>query len=609
MTPAAATCAFVANALTCTGTQGIRPDPAVAGINTATLPKQVALTYSAEIGPSAAGALTNVAEVRPNATDPAETIPLGAPNTNNRSSKTISLTGVASLGNFVWVDSNGNGTQDPGEPGVAGVTVSLFDSANNLVGTTTTDGNGLYQFTGLAPNASFTVSLNNPANFATGGPLAGYALTTPNVGNDATDSDAVRVAGVPTITGATTGAAGSDTPTYDFGFVPPASLGDRVWIDSNRNGVQDAGELGASGVTVTLYDGNGNPLRSTTTDGNGNYLFTGLTPGVPYSVGFSNLPAGYVFSPADAGGDDTVDSDANPATGRTAPITLGPGEVRLTVDAGINQPVIAPVSIGNFVWVDSNGNGIQDAGELGVAGVTVTVVRVDGAPVTDPSGAPVATTTTTDGNGLYGFANLAPGQYRVTFSNLPVGLQPTITNAPGSTTGNDSNGLTATSTVLTAGQSDLTLDLGLVAPPPASVGGVQGSVFLDTNRGGTRDPGEPPVATGTTVQLINPITGAVIATTTTDASGNYVFTGVPPGTYDVRPIAPPGTTATTPSVQRVSVVSGVTTTAPIIGYAVPEPIPALSTWMLMLMAALMALLAGAAATSSRRNRRQAGNAM
>ncbi len=604
VTPAAATCAFAANALTCTGTQGIRPDPVVAGINTASLPKQVALTYSAEIGPSAAGALTNVAEVRPNATDPAETIPLAAPATNNRSSKTISLAGVASLGDRVWIDSNGNGTQDSGEPGVPGVTVSLFDTANNLVGTTTTDGNGLYKFTGLTPNASYTVSLSNPVNFATGGPLAGYALTTPNVGNDATDSDATNVAGVPTIAGATTGAAGSDTPTYDFGFVPPASLGDRVWFDTNRDGVQDAGELGVPGVTVTLYDANGNPLRTATTDSNGNYLFTGLTPGVPYSVGFSNLPAGYVFSPQDAGGNDANDSDANPATGRTAPVVLGPGEVRLTVDAGINQPPIAPVSIGNFVWRDSNSNGIQDGGELGVPGVTVTVVRVDGTPVTDPSGAPVPTTTTTDGNGLYGFVNLAPGQYRVTFSTLPAGLVPTTTNALGSVPGNDSNGLTATSTVLTAGQSDLTLDLGLIVPPV--VGGLQGTVFLDPNRSGSRDPGETGVPTGTVVQLINPATGVVIATTTTDSAGNYVFNNVPPGTYDVRPVPPPGTVATTLPVQRVTVVSGVTATAPIIGFATPEPIPTLSSLMLLLLAALMTLLAGATQTGSRRSRRQAG---
>jgi protocatechuate 3,4-dioxygenase beta subunit len=590
VSPAAANCSFAGNVLTCTGTQGIRPDPVVAGINTASLPKQVAVTYSAEIGPSASGAITNSAQVRPNPSDPAETVPLTAPNTNNRSSQTINLTGIASLGNFVWIDSNGNGVQNAGEPGVAGVTVSLFDSSNNLVGTTTTDGNGFYQFNNLTPSATYTVSLNNPANFATGGPLAGYGLTTPNVGDDALDSDATYVAGVPAITGATTGAAGTNTPTYDFGFIPPASLGDRVWFDTDRNGVQDAGELGVPGVTVTLYDSNGNALRTTTTDGNGNYLFTGLTPGVPYSVGFSNLPTGYVFSPQDAGSNDGVDSDVNPATGRTAPVTLGPGEVRLTLDAGINQPPIAPVMIGNFVWRDTNSDGIQDAGEPGVAGVTVTVVRVDGNPVTDPAGNAVPTTTTTDGSGTYTFSNLAPGQYRVSFSNLPVGLVPTITNAPGSLPGNDSNGLTATSAVLTAGQSDLTLDLGLIVPPV--VGGLQGTVFLDPNRNGTRDTGESAVPAGTLVQLINPTTGAVVATVPTDVNGNYVFTNVTPGTYDVRPVPPAGTVATTLAVQRVGVVAGVTTTAPVIGFATPEPIPTLSFAMLLMLAALIVLFAG-----------------
>jgi uncharacterized repeat protein (TIGR01451 family) len=599
VSPAAATCAFTGNVLACTGTQGVRPEPAVAGINTATLPKQVAITYTAEIGPSAAGAITNTAEVKPNATDPAETIPLSSPTTNNRSSKTINLTGVASLGNFVWVDSNGNGVQDSGEPGIPGVTVALFDASGNPAGSTTTNGSGQYQFTGLTPNASYTVSLNNPANFATGGPLAPYALTQPNAGgNDALDSDATLVTGVPTITGATTGAAGSDTPTYDFGFVPLASLGDRVWIDSNRDGIQDPAELGVRGVTVTLYDGSGNPLRSVDTDGNGNYLFTGLTPGVPYSVGFSNLPSGYVFSPQDRGGNEATDSDANPATGRTANVTLLPGENRTNVDAGINQPPIAPVSIGNFVWRDTNGNGIQDAGEAGVQGVTATVTRVDGTPVTDPSGAPVPTSAQTDGNGLYSFSNLAPGQYVVSFSTLPAGLVPTTTNAPGSTTGNDSNGLTATSRVLLAGESDVTLDLGLVTPP--AVGSLTGTVFLDTNRGGTREPGEPPVPTGTTVQLIDPITKLVIATTITDPQGNYTFVGIAPGSYDVRAVAPPGTTATTIAVQRVAVLPGAASVVPLIGFAAIEPIPTLSAWLTLLLALMMALTAAARLLRSQR---------
>ncbi|MBK9462542.1 MAG: carboxypeptidase regulatory-like domain-containing protein [Sphingobacteriales bacterium] len=87
----------------------------------------------------------------------------------------------------------------------------------------------------------------------------------------------------------------------------PASLGNYVWYDVNQDGIQDATETGVDGVTVTLYDGNGAVVATTTTDATGAYEFTGLTPGVPYQVGFSDLPATYVFTTADQGGDDALE--------------------------------------------------------------------------------------------------------------------------------------------------------------------------------------------------------------------------------------------------------------------------------------------------------------
>jgi uncharacterized repeat protein (TIGR01451 family) len=538
-----ASCSWSGVSLTCNGLSGIRPAAVVAGINNAALPQQVSITYTVTIAAGAMGAITNTAQVVPNPADPAETIPLSAPSTNNRDPETINVNGIASLGDRVFIDSNGNGQQDSGEPGVAGVTVTLFD-ASGQVATTTTDSTGNYTFNNLTPNATYTVSLNNPANFATGGALAGYVLTPANVGNDATDSDATLVSGTPTIIGATTGAAGSNTPTYDFGFVQTASLGDRVWFDTNRNGVQDSGELGAPNVTVRLLDASGNLITTTTTDASGNYVFTGLTPGVAYIVEFVPL-SGYVFSPQDQGGVEATDSDASTTSGRTAPITLAPGEARRDVDAGINQPPSAPVTVGNFVFRDTNGNGLQDAGEPGVSGVTATLTRTDGTPVTDTSGNPVpaaSLATTTDANGAYQFTNLAPGQYTVTFSNLPAGTQPTTSNVGGNPA-IDSNGLVATSQVLAAGQSDQTLDLGIVNTPalPASLGD---KVFRDTNGNGIQDLGEPGVP-GVTVTVTNS-SGAPVGTATTDANGNYTVGNLPVGTYTVTfSNLPAGTQATT----------------------------------------------------------------
>jgi hypothetical protein len=128
----------------------------------------------------------------------------------------------------------------------------------------------------------------------------------------------------------------------------PASLGDRVWEDSNNNGIQDAGEAGFAGIIVTLTGGGadgiingiGDTTTTTTTNANGLYSFTGLAHGQQYQVGFSNLPVGYRFTQVDANGNsqDAVDSDVNPTTGKTQIMTLAAGANNTTIDAGIYNP-------------------------------------------------------------------------------------------------------------------------------------------------------------------------------------------------------------------------------------------------------------------------------
>ncbi len=127
-----------------------------------------------------------------------------------------------------------------------------------------------------------------------------------------------------------------------------ASLGDRLWSDSNGNGIQDAGEAGIVGQIVTLIGGGADGVingvadttTTTTTDANGIYTFTGLTPGQHYQVQFSK-PAGTVFTVPDVGAGapgspaDASDSDANPADGKTQIVTLAQGENNQTLDAGV----------------------------------------------------------------------------------------------------------------------------------------------------------------------------------------------------------------------------------------------------------------------------------
>jgi hypothetical protein len=117
------------------------------------------------------------------------------------------------------------------------------------------------------------------------------------------------------------------------------NIGDRVWLDGDCDGIQDAGEAGVPGVKVDLYDGSGNLVNSTVTDANGGYLFTRTSTGASlelgtYEVKFT-VPAGYHAAPKDQGADNAVDSDID-ATGSTGPFVLGNANIfDLTWDAGL----------------------------------------------------------------------------------------------------------------------------------------------------------------------------------------------------------------------------------------------------------------------------------
>ena len=128
------------------------------------------------------------------------------------------------------------------------------------------------------------------------------------------------------------GAMALCTVAHDDHF---ASVGDRVWLDEVRNGVQDVHEPGVRDVTVWLYDPLGEVITQTVTNQEGYYQFVRLLPG-DYMVGFS-LPEGYAFTSQHAGDDTAIDSDANPLIGRTGPITLGPSEHLEAIDVGLER--------------------------------------------------------------------------------------------------------------------------------------------------------------------------------------------------------------------------------------------------------------------------------
>lgn len=129
--------------------------------------------------------------------------------------------------------------------------------------------------------------------------------------------------------------AGSSSQTGEMGAatVDGAEIGNRVWLDANRNGIQDSGEAGMAGITVTLHLSGTGVITATTTDAAGIYTFTNVISGT-YAVEFER-PTGFVFSPQNEGGDDALNSDADPVTGLTPYFELADDAVDDTWDAGL----------------------------------------------------------------------------------------------------------------------------------------------------------------------------------------------------------------------------------------------------------------------------------
>ncbi|QHW36518.1 YSIRK-type signal peptide-containing protein [Staphylococcus ursi] len=336
------------------------------------------------------------------------------------------------LGDKVWNDANKNGIQDEGEVGIPGVIVTLKDKDGKVLEFTETNANGKYVFDNLK-NGIYTVDFKAPE---------GYTASPHNQGNDALDSDGPTSAqGI---------ISNGNNLTVDQGFyqteAPTRNIGDKVWDDLNKDGIQDENEPGIANVKVTLTDADGNVVDTRTTDDKGNYLFKNVKEG-EYTVTFET-PEGYTPTIT---GQGTLDKDSNGASTRIFVET----DDDLTIDSGFYkaEPPVPPThNIGDKVWDDLNKDGIQDDNEPGIANVKVTLTDADGN---------VVGTRVTDANGNYLFENVKAGDYTVTFET-PEGYTPTQTGQ--GTTDNDSNG---TSTKVTVGDSDdLTIDSGFYKETP-----------------------------------------------------------------------------------------------------------------------------------------------
>ncbi|WP_420208561.1 SdrD B-like domain-containing protein [Candidatus Electronema sp. JC] len=429
-----------------------------------------------------------------------------------------------SFGGTLWDDPNNNGTLDSGEKKLAHYQVVLtvtYPNGEKTTLTTLTDANGDYRFD--------NVMLDENYNSVTGGPT--YTITVPATGELvsthtlATDS-LNDGSGVPAADGKADDPAGEEVSglvkggsdfTRDFGFIGGATIGDRVWLDVNRDGIQSLNEPGLSGVTVNIYrdDGvsgfssTGDTLVATVvTDGNGNYSFAGLPPGNYWvDVDETSLPSGLTAATADQGGDDALDSDLDAGATGGSMITVAAGQVIDKLDFGY---VGTTPLIGDTIWFDLDNDGIQDAGEAGIKDVKVTITpKLGGSPIE----------VFTDAAGHY-LAPVDAGEYTVTVT-LPTDMAV-------------SNSGTASKDVTVPADTDiLSADFGLkfTSGTGYTIGDL---IWEDSNGNGGKDTGENGIA-GVTVDLYRD--GIPVATTTTDANGAYLFNVAQGGTgvnYEVR---------------------------------------------------------------------------
>ena len=288
----------------------------------------------------------------------------------------------AQMSGTVIVDSNENGTADEGEAGHAGAIVTAMQGGT-AVASTRTDANGTYTFTTLRPGTyRLRFALENGALFSVETSLK------------LTERDALEGE-----TGEYEIEASSQYTIAPMLIVPAASIAGRAWMDADVSGAMDDGEEAMTGVKVDLLDADGHVLESTKVGGDGRYSFDQLRSGT-YSLSV-RLPADVLFTDVtgDAAGScvPVVPGD----TGRTDSFDLTAGEQKT-----MNIGGILPGEIGDTVWLDTNGNGLQDYKEPLIPGVKLTLLRVneDGSLTEEAQ-------TESDKYGYYRFEALRPGVY------------------------------------------------------------------------------------------------------------------------------------------------------------------------------------------------------
>lgn len=390
-------------------------------------------------------------------------------------------------GNIWWdIDGDAVFAPEPGESGLTGFTVQLYNNSNVLVGTTTTDANGNYSFGSLG-TGTYSIRVTPPLL-----PSSAWAETHETTGGATNLNNEIVVSVL----------AGDISSGHRFGYTirSSGSIGDTLFYDFNENGVQDATEGGIPNVTVSLYadvDRDGTidagvdeVLATTVTSANGQYLF-------------SLLPAGSYIIVV-----DTADPDF-------------PDNVTPTAD-----PDVKAASIGDTIFYDANGNGTQDAADDGIPFVVVNLYSDVDTSGTLNAGDLVIASAATNVLGKYLFTGLSAGSYFVDIDE---------TSLP-------STDLALTTTDLTLPAGLITLNASTAATTflgadagysPAANYAIGNRIWHDVDNDGVQDPGEPGIPF---VDVLISAAGTPCATpcrVTTNAEGFWIKTGLPNATYSV----------------------------------------------------------------------------
>lgn len=283
----------------------------------------------------------------------------------------------ASLSGQMWMDENNNGLFDEGESTPAGCEITVTDDLTGKVfDTLRTDGEGRFATSGMIPGA-FTVSF--PLDERTIAPKAG-------------DSNFEEAGGKLVVSGI---ALKESEARGDLllGIVRYTSVGGAVWIDRG-----DAVEK-LAGAEIRLLDEDGSVLQSRTTGSDGAYLFDKLMPGT-YSLDASMPEGCVIIEPGDrrlSGNQISVITRATNRNGASDPFELLMGEDLLKMDIGC----VLPGRMGDFCWLDLDGDGLQGMDEPGIPNVRIELLR-DGEPIAE---------TVTDQYGFWRFDDLYPAVY------------------------------------------------------------------------------------------------------------------------------------------------------------------------------------------------------